>query len=385
MGLFDRKNNKNEENNEINEVPSKKEVTFPYLTILVDEVLSMTSTEVSIIGNVRGATLNEGDELYLLGRKGKSIKTAALRIEDTLMTRMDKAEEGTNVSVVLQGLRSDDVEKYDVLSSINCMGADQDTPDTPVNPFLAGLLRESKASQERSKDRDYMGRIMENIASEAIFLTPCMHSPAGSAEQGKVGVALLKGKDGKQFLAGFTDIHEVEITPGLPEKMIQPMAFDQIHEVVSKGPIDGFLINPRSCGFVLTKPFIEGLANHKRKVDNNIKEQKIDPQKQMMLLIPKEDHKPQELFDALTEYMKTEPKILRAWYAVMAFPDDQDKRGHLVIVDTIEETPEIFGAIGRAAKDHVGGMQLNMQAASKVGKMTEKMMEFYVREDDLKV
>ena len=382
MGLFDRKN-KNEENKEVNEAPKKKEVTFPFLTILVEEVLSMTSTEVSIIGNVRGATLHEGDELYLLGRKGKSVRTSAVRIEDTLMSRMEKAEEGTNVSVVLEGLRSGDVEKYDVLSSVNCLSSDTDTPDSPVNPFLTGLLREGNGKRD---DRDFMGRFVEYIATEAIFLTPAMHDPNKVSKPEHVGVAVLRGKDGKNYLSAFTDIHELEIMEGLPEKLIQPLDFEKICKIVLEGPIDGLLINPKTAGFVMTKPLIQSLQNHKRKVDNHIKEQKIDTKQPMMLAVPKEDHIPQELFDSLRAYMTTEPKILRAWYAMMVFPKDNDRRSHLVIVDTLEETPEIFGAIGRAAREYVGDMQLNMQAASKVGsQMTDKMMLFYERKDNISV
>ncbi|MBO4926813.1 MAG: enhanced serine sensitivity protein SseB C-terminal domain-containing protein [Clostridiales bacterium] len=384
MGLFDRKNNHSDKAENQEGGSEKKEVQFPFLTILVDEVLSMTSTEVSVIGNVRGGTLTEGDELYLLGRKNKSVKTRAVRIEDALMSKMQKAEEGTNVSVVLEGLRQGDVEKFDVLSSVNCIASDTDTPDTPVNPFLSGLLREAKGRREDT-DREYMGRVMEYIATEAVFLTPCMHADGKNSGSGNIGVVLLKGKDQKNYLAVFTDIHELEIMEGMPEHTIQPMDFGMIMNYISKGPIFGLLINPKSEGFVMTKSFLELLANHKRKVDNNLKEQKIDPKQPMLLAVPKEGNMPDELFGALRSYMETEPSILRAWYALMIFPQDNDRKAHLIIVDTLEETPELFGAIGRAAREHVDGMQINMQSASKVGKMTEKMMLFYERKDDLKV
>ena len=381
MGLFDRKS-KNEEKNEVTETPKKKEVTFPFVTILVEEVLSMTSTEVSIIGNVRGGTLHTGDEFYLLGRQKKSVKTSALRIEDTLMTRMEKAEEGTNVSVVLAGLREGDVEKYDVLSEVNCLSSDTDTPDSAVNPFLTGLLRESAGRRE---DREFMGRIMEYIATEAIFLSPAIHATGKDANPNQLGVALLRGKDGKNYLSAFTDIHELEIMEGLPEKLLMPLDFPKIYEIMSKGPIDGLLINPKTSGFVMTKRLVESLANHKRKVDNNINEQKIDTKQPMMIAVPKEDHIPQELFDSLKAYMQTEPKILRAWYAIMIFPQENDRKAHLIIIDTLEETPEIYGAVGRAARDYADNMQVNMQSAAKVGKMTEKMMLFYERKDNLSV
>ena len=58
MGLFDRKKNA-AENNESVEKKSTA-IEYPFLTILVEEVLSMTSTEVSVIGNVRGAEIKEG-------------------------------------------------------------------------------------------------------------------------------------------------------------------------------------------------------------------------------------------------------------------------------------------------------------------------------------
>ena len=112
MGLFGRKGN-NAEKNEENKQESVA-IKYPFFTLLVEEVLSMTSTEVSVIGNVRGDLIEEGQELFLLGRNQKSIKTRAVRIEDTLMSKMPKAEVGENVSVVLQGLRQGDVDKYDV-------------------------------------------------------------------------------------------------------------------------------------------------------------------------------------------------------------------------------------------------------------------------------
>ena len=138
MGLFDRKNS-NAGNNEPVE-KENKEIQYPFLTILVEEVLSMTSTEVSVIGNVRGAEITEGQELFLLGRNNKSVKTKAVRIEDTLMSKIPKAEVGENVSVVLEGLRHGDVEKYEVLSSVNILTAEEDASTEPVNPYLTGLL-----------------------------------------------------------------------------------------------------------------------------------------------------------------------------------------------------------------------------------------------------
>ena len=132
MGLFGKKNNgdrsdSNEQNKE------SEGIKFPFLTILIEEVLSMTSTEVSVIGNVRGTDLKEGQELYLLGRKGKSVKTRALRIEDALMSKMPEAKEGENVSVVLEGLRSGDRAQ-----SARAYRYSRRESRSPARPFSAG-------------------------------------------------------------------------------------------------------------------------------------------------------------------------------------------------------------------------------------------------------
>ena len=190
MGLFDRKNNSAENNEPIEKENS--EIQYPFLTILIEEVLSMTSTEVSIIGNVRGAEITSGQVLFLLGRNNKSVKTRAVRIEDTLMTKIPKADVGENVSVVLEGLRHGDVEKYEVLSSVNTLTADEDASTEPVNPYLTGLLRETKRLQE---NKEFMGKVMECVATEAKFLSPCMHEP-GNDDPKKIGVALLRGNGG---------------------------------------------------------------------------------------------------------------------------------------------------------------------------------------------
>ncbi|MBR3033324.1 MAG: enhanced serine sensitivity protein SseB C-terminal domain-containing protein [Clostridiales bacterium] len=379
MGLFDRKNSNAEKNEEKN--PVSAEIKYPFLTILVEEVLSMTATEVSIIGNVRGDALKTGQDLFLLGRNNKSIKTKALRVEDTLMNKMPGAEVGENVSVVLEGLRKADVEQFDVLSSVNSLYAENEASDEPVNPFLTGLLREAKRLQE---EKDFMARIMENIATEANFISPCMHQPGKEEGESKIGVALLRGKEGKNYLAAFTDSHELEIMDGLPEKLVQPLDFARIMTIVEQAPVDGLLINPKTEGFVITRPLLEALAMHKRKVDSHIREQKLDPQQPVMLAVPNEENLPTELFEALREHMKNEPRILRAWYGLMMFPKD-DKKTHLIIVDTLEEAPEVFGGVGDAARPYLGEMQLNMQAAARVGKMTENLMLFYERTDDIKV
>lgn len=378
MGLFDRKNSKN---SDMEALPQPQEgqveVNFPIVTVVIEEVLSMTSTEVSAIGNVRGGTLKKGDRLYLLGRKGKSTPTYALRIEDAMMSKMPSAEEGTNVSIVLGGLRQGEVEKYDVLSTANCMVSDVDSPDSPVNPYLSGLLRESKNFRE---DKEFMGRLMEYIANEAIFLTPCMKAPGKEGEEEKVGYAFLKSKDEKMYLAAFTDIHELQSMEGLPAKEVVPVDFAKIMMIIEKSPANGILINPKTDGFAMQKPFLEALLNHKRKMINNIKEQRIDPKQPMAIAIPKEDHLPSDMFKALRDYMATEPSIQNAWYGMMIFPKTQEK-AHLIIIGTLEETPEIFGAVGRTAKPFLEDVQLNMQAASKVGAMTEKLLHFYNAEN----
>ncbi|MBP5492337.1 MAG: enhanced serine sensitivity protein SseB C-terminal domain-containing protein [Clostridiales bacterium] len=377
MGLFDRKN-KAEENPEEEKKPQFEKVEFPILTVVVEDVLSMTSTEVSVIGNVRGGTLHEGDKLFLLGRRGKTKQTSALRLEDTLMTKMPEAAEGTNVSIVLEGLRAGEVEKYDVLSSVNCQGAEESKPDTMVNPFLKGMLREFQRFVE---DRDYMGRIMEYIANDAILITPCMHAPINAEGQApKIGFAMIKGKDNQMYLAAFTDTYELELA-NVPEKIIQAVDFEKAKTIVDKSNAGGLLINPASDKFLLRTQLLAGLEDHKEKIKNHIREQKLDTSKPLMMAIPKEGHEPQELFDALKEYFKTETRVLRAWYGMMVFPQE-DKKAHLIIVDTLEEKPEIFGGIGNAAKDHLGDMQLNMQALQKVGnKAVEKMLLFYERTD----
>ncbi len=379
MGLFDRKKNA-AENNESMEKESVA-IQYPFLTILVEEVLSMTSTEVSVIGNVRGAEIKEGQELFLLGKNNKSIKTRAVRVEDALMSKLPKAEVGENVAVVLEGLRHGQVEKYEVLSSVNSLYAEENASEEAVNPYLTGLLREAKRLQQ---DKDFMGRLVEHVATEAKFLSPAMHQPGNEGDESKVGVALLRGKDGKNYLAAFTDPHELEIMDGLPEKLIQLLDFDRIMMIVQQAPVDGLLINAKTEGFVITRTLLEALAMHKRKVDNHIKEKKLDPKQPMMLAIPNEDNIPHELFDALKEHMKTEPRILRAWYSLMMMPKE-DKKEHLIILDTLEEAPEVFGGVGRVAQPFLNEMQLNMQAAARVGAMTENMMLFYEREDDINV
>lgn len=379
MGLFGRKNN-NAEKNEDNKQESA-EIKYPFLTLLVEEVLSMTSTEVSVIGNVRGDLIEEGQELFLLGRNKKSIKTRAVRVEDTLMSKMSKAEVGENVSVVLEGLRQGDVDKFDVLSSVNSMEAEEDASTEAVNPYLTGMLREAKRLQD---EKDFMARIMENIATEAKFLSPCMHQPDNEGDETKVGVALLRGKDGKNYLAAFTDSHELELMDDLPEKLIQPIDFSRIMLICNQAPVDGLLINPKTEGFVVTRQLLEALNMHKRKVNSHIREQKLDPKQPVMLAVPTEENLPQDLFEALSEHMEKEPRILRAWYGVMVFPKDETK-SHLIIIDTLEEIPEVFGGIGDAARPFLGEMTLNMQSAAKVGQMTENLKLFYERKDDIVV
>lgn len=386
MGLFDRKNAKNTNNN-LGESSSEENLgrKFPFVTVVIEDVLSMTSVEVSAIGNVHGGSLKPGDTLYILGRKGKSIKTSVVRIEDTLMAKMSEATDGMNVSIVLEGVRQNDVLKYDVLSTVDKMPSDVETGDSIVNPYLSGLLRESKNFQ---KEREFMGRLLECIAEEATLLTPCMRDQSDEGDESKVGYALLKATDGNMYLSAFTDAYEMDSLAGLPEKRSEPIKFDKIMTIMERTPAAGLLINPAHEGFAMKKEMIQSISLQKRKIENNVRDQKINTNQPVGIAIPKDDHIPTELFSALSEYMKTEPSILRAWYGVMFFPKEKDSkmsRSHLIIIDTLEETPEIFGAIGRTARPLLDELPLNMQAASKVGNMTEKLMLFYERNDELKV
>ena len=388
MGLFGKKNN--DDRSDLNaQNKENEEISYPFLTVLIEEVLSMTTTEVSVIGNVRGADLKEGQELYLLGRKGKSVKTRALRIEDALMTKMPEAKVGENVSIVLEGMRAGDVSKYDVISTVNYVTAEKEPAKEFVNPFLTAFLRESQKSQIEGEDgvtlenREYMSRLVEYIAEDAMFLSPCMQ-PEQNAKPGSISVALLKGKEGKSYLPLFTDRYELEITEGLAEKTLQQLDFPRVMNIVKQAPIDGIIINPKSAGFVLTKKILESLEFHKRKIDSHIREQKLDTSQPIMIAIPTDENTPNELFNALKDHMKKESRILRAWYALMIFPKE-DKRAHLIVIDTLEETPELFGAIGKVAQPFLDDLQLNMQAAAKVKNMTEKMMLFYERKDTINV
>ena len=349
----------------------------------MEDVLSMTATEVSIIGNVRGGTLHLGDPLFLLGRAGKALKTCPTRIEDTLMMKMNEAEEGTNVSVVLDGLRLADVEQYDVLPSVNSMLSEQEAPGEVVNPYLTGLLREVKEN-DHITNNIYMGRMMEYMANSAMLLSPMMHDPNSKPEEGKLGMAMLRNGD-KTFLPAFTDIYELEKASGIVEKLLQPLDFDKAKEIIANSSCDGLALNPSSDAFVIPNQLMEMIAHQKKNIQNGIREQKLNADEPIMLAIPKEGNEPKDLLNAVKEFLVKDSRILKAWYGLMVYPKTE-KRAHLIIVDTLEEDQDIFGGIGRAAKPFVEDLPLNMQTFQKVGeKMTEKLMMFYERKETIRI
>ncbi|MBO4496384.1 MAG: enhanced serine sensitivity protein SseB C-terminal domain-containing protein [Clostridiales bacterium] len=381
MGLFDRKKGKPEGENNEEKISVKKEGIFPITSVVIEDVLSLTAAEVSVIGNVRGGTIRVGDTFYLLGRAGKSIKTSVVRIEDTMLQKVPAAEEGTNASMVLEGLKMADIEKYDVLSSVNCMGAKEDDPKDVVNPYLTAMLREVK-EDEHIQNKDFMGRLIGYMAEEALLITPMMHDPNDS--NGKVGLALLRNGD-KTFLPAFTDSYEFEKAQGIAEKLIQPLDFNKAKEIIDGAKCDGLALNPSTEGFVVPKELLQVIAHQKKNIENNLREQKINKDEKLMLAIPKEGMEPKELYDAVRGYFETEPRVQRAWYGVMVYPETQ-KRSHLIIVDTLEEDQDIFGGIGRVAREFVGDMQLNMQTHQRVGdNMTDKLQLFYERKENITI
>jgi len=388
MGLFDRKKGKPEEekNEEISSV--KKDGIFPIITIEIEDVLSLTAAEVSVIGNVRGGSIRVGDSLFLLGRAGKSIKTTILRIEDTMMQKKKSAEDGEDVSLVLSDLKMSDVEKYDVLSSVNSMNAEEDGPKEVVNPYLTGILREVK-EKEHMQNKEFMGRLIQYLADDAILLSPMMHDPDNKGEQGKIGLALLKNGE-NTFLPAFTDIHEVEKASGISEKLLQPMDFDKAKTILDNSDVKGLALNPSTEGFVVPKELMNVIAHQKKNIKNGLREQKVDKDGPILLAIPKEGEEPKALYDAVTGFLKTDRRVQKAWYGLMVYPKTEkrpESRSHLIIIDTIEEDQDIFGGIGRVAKEHLGEItSLNMQTAQRVGtEMTDKLQLFYERKETITI
>jgi|GEM_PF-1938845 len=390
MGLFGRKdkNDKNpkqngEQNGErIEKKESSSDSIFPFGTIVVDEVLSLTASQISIIGNLRGRSVKVGDELFLLDRIGKSKKTRILNIKNEMMEKIQVAEEGSNVNIDLEGFRQGEVSKYDVLSTVNCMTTDRDKPGTVVAPYLTAFLRERVGREE---DSDINSRIFQYLAEEAILLAPCMRAP----DQGDDAVALAFLRHDKDtFLPVFTDIYEMEKADAMKEnkeKMVRPLSFEQIKEIMEKVGCDGLALNPSKNTMVIPTPMILALARQKAKIHNHITEQKINTEDKIMVAIPNEDSRPKELFDALCAYMKTDRRIQKAWYGVM-LNQTQKTEAHLVILDLLEDEPEIYGNVGKAATPFVNGKGLNMQSVQNVGeKVVENLILIYERQEPISV
>ena len=386
MGIFGKRDkneeNKNEkENSELNLDASASEGIFPFATIVVDEVLSLTASEISIIGNLRGKSIRVGDELFLLERGGGSKKTRVVNIKNEMMEKIKVAEEGTNVNIDLMGFRQGDVKKLDVLSSVNTMNADDDKPGDVVAPYLTALLRE-RAGHEN--DNEYNSRIMQYLAEEAILLAPCMPTPENGP--GSVALAFLRHEK-DTFLPVFTDTYEMEKADAVQttEKMVRPLDFDQIKDIMEKTGCDGLAINPSKNTMVIPAPMIAMLARQKANIHNHIKEQKINKEDKIMVAIPSEDARPTELFDALRSYMETDKRIQRAWYGVM-LNQTQKTEAHLVILDLLEDAPDVYGNVGKAATPLLNGRGFNMQSVQNVGEETvSKLILFYERKEPISV
>ncbi len=388
MGLFDRKKGKPEgEKNEEQIVP-KKDGIFPIVTLVIEDVLALTSAEVSVLGNVHGGDIKVGDTMFLLGRSGRSLKTTVRSIQDEMLSKIAVAEENTNASLVLDGLKQGDIVKYDVLSSVNYKRQEEDKPSDVVNPYLTGLLRDVKAN-DHITNNEYMGRLIEYLVNEAVLITPMMHAPEGGKEEGKIGLALLRNGE-NTFLPAFTDTYELEQANGINEKLIKPLDFKEAKTIVDNSDCNGLALNPSTEGFVVPKELLDRIEHQKKNIDNNIREQKIDKNEPLMLAIPNEGKEPEELFNAVKEYFAKEPRVQRAWYGIMVHPKSETRKeesqDHLIIVDTLEEDQDIFGAIGRVAKEHLNGMQLNMQTFQRVGEnITNHLKLFYERKENITI
>lgn len=245
------------------------------------------------------------------------------------------------------------------------------------NTRLKNLLSKLKDQKTKEEQQMSLNMVAQEIAMNTKFVSVVQFSinPKKTADGeyiqqkgSKMSMPTLAAKDKKAFYPLFTDIEEMKKWKGqnelrTPDTVL--LGFDDFANMILDRKIgDGFVINPFSDNFVVTKEVVAKWRENKQRIANIIhkhneeakaaEEQRIiDAAKAEMakfenILIIEPTPYPKDIINSIVDTIKDNDDIVELWFMVK---DVAGELSYVLIADINGDEQEIFAKIEENTKD----------------------------------
>ena len=230
-----------------------------------------------------------------------------------------------------------------------------------------------------NNNAEMQSRMIDEVM-RATFISPVVINSENQEpdEDGKTGIDfhMLENTDKQKFFMAFTDLDEMEKWKKKEEQQTAILSFDEYASMVldKESVSEGFVINPFGENLIFNKRLITSLFQQKQAMNKGAKADTTGNEKQ--ILVGKPDIYPQEMVDAITQYLKTDSKVEAAYLRFMV---KDNIPSYLVIVDCKGDLNDSVKGIANSANDYLNGLQINLFSIdSELGKNASENVEpFY--------
>ncbi|MFT9057762.1 MAG: enhanced serine sensitivity protein SseB [Ethanoligenens sp.] len=229
------------------------------------------------------------------------------------------------------------------------------------NPKLKELLRQFN----QNKTNDIMNDLFKEIATNAHFLSVIMLSEEPKQNENVTATfqkdtimqfPMLTTQDEQSYYPIFTDWIELGKWQAAKSPKTLILSFDDYASMVLKDEnTHGIVINPFSDNMIIDRELIEHLKTRKDIIINGVSKQVVTKDTQVLLGEPK--NYPNEMVNAISDYLKDQATVKRVWLRLM---QKSDELSFLLVVDFSDDKEKIFRGIADAARPYMNGMYLDI-------------------------
>lgn len=202
---------------------------------------------------------------------------------------------------------------------------------------------------------------------KAHFISPVNISPVPSSSENNevvlkedttISFNIIEDTNNQKFFLAFTDWEELGKWHKGENQQTLIVTYDDLAAMIldEKGNSDGFVINPYGQNIIFNKSMILGLTNEKeRRKNGGVVEQVVEKDTTVQLGQPLVY--PQEMINAISDYLKTQKKVKAAYLQLMI---KQGEQSYLIIVDFEGEKRKLFDGIGSVAMKCLNDMYIDL-------------------------
>lgn len=224
-----------------------------------------------------------------------------------------------------------------------------------TNDNLVKAMRIMQENQTPDNEKKLINELFK-----ANFLVPVIFDPdlkkansqSGEIELKKdtvISFETLEWED-KYYFQVYTDWEELYKWKYQPNQQTLVISYKEISEFIINQGKDGFVINPFSDNFVLSKNQLMS-QSQPVKCESYI----VEESTRVSLGIPKKY--PKKMIKELKKYLSKQQNIKKAYFMLM---EKNEKFSYLLVIDFIGDKDEVFNGIANVAIPYSNGYYINM-------------------------